>query len=71
MSILSGFKRFERYMPTEDGLNWQMVSQKTLAKDVILDNGTNAEDNITIINTALPFKIVINDTEQTINFIDR
>lgn len=30
-----------------------------------------ANNDITVINANLPFKIVINDTNKTINFIDR
>lgn len=66
MAITSGFKKFERYMLNTEG-NWQLVSMKTSADSVILSNGTTVAD----MNDALPFRIEINDTEGTINFIDR
>ena len=76
MAILSIFKSFEKYIPI-DG-NWQLASERTAAKDIISDDGTNAEDNIqtiknniTIINSSLPFTIEIDDVAKTINFIDR
>lgn len=44
MAILSIFKSFEKYIPI-DG-NWQLVSERTSAKDVILDDGEDVEDSI-------------------------
>lgn len=48
MAILSGFKSFERYLkvPTEDGNKYQLMSERTLAKDVIFDDGSNLENNM-------------------------
>ncbi len=69
MNILSGFKSFEKYLTTEEG--YQLVSERQLAKDVLLNNGNNVENIIAIIQEALPFRIEIDDTAKTINFIDR
>lgn len=46
MAILSGFKSFERYLkvPTNDGNKYQLMSERTLAKDVIFDSGRNLEE---------------------------
>lgn len=43
MAILSGFRSFERYLkvPTEDGNKYQLISERTLAKDVIFDSDEN------------------------------
>ena len=43
MAILSGFKSFERYLkvPTDDGNKYQLMSERTLAKDVIFDSDDN------------------------------
>lgn len=46
MAILSGFKSFERYLkvPTDNGNKYQLMSERTLAKDVIFDDGSNLEN---------------------------
>ena len=36
---MADFKSYEKYMLV-DG-NWQLVSERTLAKDVLLDNGSD------------------------------
>lgn len=48
MAILSGFKSFERYLkvPTNDGNKYQLMSERTLAKDVIFDDGSNLKDKM-------------------------
>ena len=55
MSILSGFKSFERYLkvPTDDGNKYQLVSEKTLSKDVIFDDNSNLNDKIIDVNSSL------------------
>ena len=61
MSILSGFKSFERYIKTNSG--YQKVSERTLAKDVLLGSdgsGNSVETEITNLNENL------NQTEITI-----
>lgn len=46
MAILSGFKSFERYLkvPTNDGNKYQLMSERTLAKDIIFDSNKNLEE---------------------------
>ena len=46
MAILSGFKSFERYLkvPTEGGNKYQLMSERTSAKDVIFDSNKNLEE---------------------------
>ena len=39
MAILSTFKSFEKYIPV--GGNWQLVSERTNAKDIIFDDTQN------------------------------
>ena len=56
------FKSFERYILV-DG-EYQLMSERTSAKDVIFNDGTNLEDTF-------PFVIEIDDANKTINFIDR
>lgn len=54
MSILSGFKSFERYIKTNSG--YQKVSERTLAKDVLLGSdgsGNSVETEITNLNENL------------------
>ena len=48
MAILSGFKSFERYLkvPTEDGNKYQLMSERTSAKDVIFDDDNNLENKM-------------------------
>lgn len=48
MAILSGFRSFERYLkvPTDDGNKYQLVSERTLAKDVIFDDNSNLNDKM-------------------------
>ena len=55
MAILSGFKSFERYLkvPTDDGNKYQLVSEKTLSKDVIFDDNSNLNDKIIDVNNSL------------------
>lgn len=55
MAILSGFKSFEKYLkvPTEDGNKYQLVSERTLAKDVIFDDNKNLNDRVDDIDTKL------------------
>lgn len=55
MAILSGFKSFEKYLkvPTEDGNKYQLVSERTLAKDVIFDDNKNLNDKVDDIDTKL------------------
>ena len=38
MSILSGYKSFVKYKPSDDGKNWEEVSIQTRAKDVKFDD---------------------------------
>ena len=78
MAIIKGFKSFEKYVKTSDENNqtkYQLMSERQLAKDVLLKDGTSGQNNvenaITIINQALPYQIVIDDNAKTINFIDR
>lgn len=44
MSILSGFKSFERYLLTDTG--YQLVSQVTQARDVKFQDGKTAQDKL-------------------------
>ena len=46
MSILSGFKSFERYLkvPTDDGNKYQLVSERTLARDIVVDKTYTQEE---------------------------
>lgn len=46
MAILSGFKSFERYLkvPTGDGNKYQLVSERTLLKDIIVDKTYTQEE---------------------------
>lgn len=55
MAILSGFKSFERYLkvPSESGNGYQLVSERTLSKDVIFDDGKNLNNKVDKINTEL------------------
>lgn len=55
MAILSGFKSFEKYLKvsTEDGNKYQLVSERTLAKDVIFDDNKNLNDKVDDIDTKL------------------
>ena len=55
MAILSGFKSFERYLkvPTDDGNKYQLMSERTFAKDVIFDDGKNLNNKVDKINTEL------------------
>ncbi len=78
MAVLKRFKSFEKYIKTSDennNLQYQLMSERQLAKDVLMDDGSSQENNvekiIQAINQALPYTIVIDDTAQTINFIDR
>lgn len=41
MAILSTFKSFEKYIPV-DG-NWQLVSERTSAKDIIFNDNKDLE----------------------------
>lgn len=55
MAILSGFKSFERYLkvPSDNGNGYQLVSERTLSKDIIFDDGKNLNNKIDKINTEL------------------
>ena len=55
MAILSGFKSFERYLkvPSDDGNKYQLMSERTFAKDVIFDDGKNLNNKVDKINTEL------------------
>ena len=55
MAILSGFKSFERYLkvPTDNGNKYQLMSERTFAKDVIFDDGKNLNNKVDKINTEL------------------
>ena len=44
MSILNGFKTFERYLKTPDG--YQLYSERQLAKDVLMGDGKDSNNNI-------------------------
>ena len=46
MSILSGFKSFERYLkvPTDNGNKYQLVSERTLARDIVVDKTYTQEE---------------------------
>ena len=48
MAILSGFKSFERYLkvPTENEHKYQLVSERTLAKDIIFNDNSNRENKM-------------------------
>ena len=48
MAILSGFKSFERYLkvPTENENKYQLVSERTLAKDIIFNDNSNLENKM-------------------------
>ena len=48
MAILSGFKSFERYLkvPTENENKYQLVSKRTLAKDIIFNDNSNLENKM-------------------------
>ena len=48
MAILSGFKSFERYLkvPTENENKYQLVSERTLAKDIIVNDNSNLENKM-------------------------
>ena len=48
MAILSGFKSFERYLkvPTENENKYQLVSERTLAKDIIFNGNSNLENKM-------------------------
>ena len=53
MSIISGFKSYERYIKTDTG--YQKTSERTLAKDVLLGDGSgnSVETEITNLNNKL------------------
>lgn len=57
MAILSGFKSFERYLkvPTEDGNKYQLMSERTLAKDVIFDDDSNLENKMNSVLYVVSF----------------
>ena len=42
MSILSGFKSFEKYIKKQDG--YQLMSERTHARDVLFDDNKNLAD---------------------------
>jgi len=44
MAILSTFKSFEKYIPV--GGNWQLVSERTNAKDIIFKDNKNLETKL-------------------------
>lgn len=44
MAILSGWKSFEKYIKKIDG--YQLMSERTNARDVLFDNNTNLSDKI-------------------------
>ena len=44
MAILSTFKSFEKYIPV--GGNWQLVSERTNAKDIIFNDNKNLETKL-------------------------
>lgn len=46
MSLLSGFKSFKKHIPSDDGASWQPVSMITLAKDVLLGDGSSTGYNM-------------------------
>ena len=48
MAIVSGFKSFERYLkvPTENENKYQLVSERTLAKDIIFNDNSNLENKM-------------------------
>ena len=49
MAILSTFKSFEKYIPV--GGNWQLVSERTNAKDIIFDDSENLATKYTNLAT--------------------
>lgn len=55
MSILSGFKSFERYLkvPTDDGNKYQLVSERTLAKDIIFNDNINLENKMNSVENKM------------------
>ena len=57
MAILSGFKSFERYLkvPTDDGNKYQLMSERTLAKDVIFDDDSNLENKMNSVLYVVSF----------------
>lgn len=48
MAILPGFASYERYLKTDSG--YQLISERTLAKDVLLDDGSTVLDHLTNLN---------------------
>ena len=57
MAILSGFKSFERYLkvPTDDGNKYQLMSERTFAKDVIFDDDNNLENKMNSVLYVVSF----------------
>ena len=57
MAILSGFKSFERYLkvPTDDGNKYQLMSERTFAKDVIFDDNSNLENKMNSVLYVVSF----------------
>lgn len=55
MAILSGFKSFERYLkvPTDDGNKYQLVSERTLAKDIIFNDNINLENKMNSVENKM------------------
>ena len=60
MAILSGFKSFERYLkvPTDDGNKYQLVSEKTLLSDIVV-NKTYTQEEFDQLADKDPTKIYI------------
>lgn len=61
MSILSGFKTFERYLKTPTG--YQLYSERQLAKDVLMGNGDDESNNVQ--NVLLQKNSVVNNLTTT------
>ena len=55
MAILSGFKSFERYLkvPTDDRNKYQLVSERTLAKDIIFNDNINLENKMNSVENKM------------------
>ena len=62
MAILSGFKSFERYLkvPTDDGNKYQLMSERTLLEDIVVNKTYTQEEYDALANKdSTKFYIVV------------
>lgn len=55
MSILNGFKSYQRYLKTDKG--YQLYSERQLARDVLSGDGSDDSQNLEVLLTQLQEKL--------------